>query len=103
MRKVFPRKAREELHGPALECSGDQLIEVSSLHADISSFADCAALLTCGDVAGALQFVWQVSSMEEPFTSDFAASKALRESPALARLVEFIFSGRFSRCLPGEE
>lgn len=103
LRKNFPRKAREELLGPALECSGDQLIDVSSLHADISTFADSAALLASGDIGGALQFVWQVSSMEEPFASDFAASKALRESPALARLMEFVVSGRFARCLPGEE
>jgi hypothetical protein len=38
--------------------------------------------------------------MEESFSSDHAASEALRESPSLARLVEFIVSGRFARCLP---
>jgi len=103
LRKNFPRKAREELLGPALECSGDQLIDVANLYADVTGYADAAALLACGDIPGALQFVWQVSSMDEPFATDYAAAKALRESPALARLVEFIMSGRFSRCLPGEE
>jgi tetratricopeptide (TPR) repeat protein len=103
LHKNFPRKAREELLGPALECAGDQLIDVANLYADITGYADAAALLACGDIRGALQFVWQVSSMDEPFASDYAAAKALRESPALARLVEFIMSGRFSRCLPGEE
>ena len=103
LRKNFPRKAREELLGPALECSGDQLIDVANLYADITGYADAAALLACGDIPGALQFVWQVSSMDEPFATDYAAAKALRESPALARLVEFIMSGRFSRCLPGEQ
>ncbi len=103
LRKNFPRKAREELLGPALECAGDQLIDVASLYSDITAYADAAALLACGDIPGALQLVWQVSSMGEPFATDYAAAKALRQSPALARLVEFVMSGRFSRCMPGEE
>lgn len=103
LRKNFPRKAREELLGAALECSGDQLIEVQNLHGDMAAYADCAALLSCGDIPDALQFVWQVSSGEEPFASDFAAQAALRESSELVRLVEFVVSGRFARCLPGEE
>jgi tetratricopeptide (TPR) repeat protein len=100
LRKSLPKKAREELFGAALECAGDQRVAPDLLHGDISHFADAAALLASGDVAGALQFVWQVSTMEESFSSDHAASEALRESPSLARLVEFIVSGRFARCLP---
>ena len=102
LRHNFPAKVREELFGPALECAGDQNIVVSGLHADISSYADAAALLACGDIAGALQFAWSVTTMEEPFRSDFAAARALRESAALSRLVEFIVSGRLARCLPAE-
>lgn len=102
LRKNMPRKAREELFGAGLECAGDQRIDVSSLYRDISSFADRAALLGCGDMAGALQFVWVVSSGEEPYNSDYTASRALEESSALTRLVEFIISGRLGRVLPAE-
>ncbi len=103
LRKNLPRKAREELFGAGVECSGDQRIDVSRLYADFSNLADRAGLLTCGDIAGALQFVWLVSSGEEPFNSDYTAARALEESGALLKLVEFVISGRFARVLPGAE
>jgi tetratricopeptide (TPR) repeat protein len=99
LRKNFPKKAREELFGAGLECTGDQRIDVSRLYSDISTYADGAALMACGDISSALQFAWLVSSGEEPFNSDYTAARALADSRSLARLVEFVISGRFARGL----
>jgi tetratricopeptide (TPR) repeat protein len=103
LRKHVPKKVLEDLFGAGIECSGDQRIDVSRLYKDISSFADRAALLGCGDMGAALQFVWVVSSGDEPFNSDYTAAKALEESDALMRIVEFIVSGRFARALPEQD